>query len=248
MLDNYEHHPGLVKIGSRVLFREDPLRRSLQAYRIECALGSIKPTDAEWDQACKIALCAASTHLSLVRHFNWVHLAGGAQLAIATRNSLSAQPPAVQAAVAIHLRHPAEQRHGHPRADGTRWRLRDHLQLHFQGHVPSYSTTPTWNIGTSSTTLRRTVIRAVCAAPSFDTPTQENLEALFDVMHRFVGNYLEIYYPRTATGAKAVRSDAETLAWLEELNTRVPNGVGVSPQQMSPGTSWRGCWRASCTW
>ena len=38
-------------------------------------------------------LCAASTHLSLVRHFNWVHLAGGAQLAIATRNGLSANHP-----------------------------------------------------------------------------------------------------------------------------------------------------------
>ena len=59
---------------------------------MDFALGNgkdaIKPTDPEWDQACKIALCAASTHLSLVRHFNWVHLAGGAQLAIATRNSL----------------------------------------------------------------------------------------------------------------------------------------------------------------
>ena len=43
MLDKYEHHPGLVTIGSRVLFREDPVRRSLQAYRIECALGKIEP-------------------------------------------------------------------------------------------------------------------------------------------------------------------------------------------------------------
>ena len=58
----------------------------------------------------------------------------------------------------------------------------------------------------------------MCAAPSFDTPTQQNLEELFDVMHRFVCDYLEIYYPRNATGAKAVRNDPSTLAWLEELN------------------------------
>ncbi len=97
MLEKYEHHPGLINIGSRVLFREDPARRSLQADSIECALSKgkrpITPTDPEWDQACKIALCAASTHLSLVRHFNWVHLAGGAQLAIATRNSLPKDHP-----------------------------------------------------------------------------------------------------------------------------------------------------------
>ena len=37
----------------------------------------------------------------------------------------------------------------------------------------------------------------------FDTPTQENLEALFDVMHRFVRNYLEIYYPRNAARRQA---------------------------------------------
>ncbi|HUO39254.1 MAG TPA: hypothetical protein VMU34_16070, partial [Mycobacterium sp.] len=33
MLDNYEHQRGLLKIGARVLFRVDPLRRLLQAYR-----------------------------------------------------------------------------------------------------------------------------------------------------------------------------------------------------------------------
>ena len=67
----------------------------------------------------------------------------------------------------------------------------------------------------------------------FDTPTQENLEALFDVMHRFVRNYLKIYYPRNAAGANSVRNDPETLAWLEELNARVPNGVGVTPENVT---------------
>ena len=40
----------------------------------------------------------------------------------------------------------------------------------------------------------------------FDTPTQDELEALFDVMHRFVRNYLEIYFPRNARGASSVAS------------------------------------------
>jgi hypothetical protein len=67
----------------------------------------------------------------------------------------------------------------------------------------------------------------------FDTPTQENLEALFCVMHCFVGRYLEIYYPRSAVGAKSVQRDPETLAWLEELNTLLPNGVGVDPNSFT---------------
>jgi arachidonate 15-lipoxygenase len=68
---------------------------------------------------------------------------------------------------------------------------------------------------------------------NFDTPTQQNLEELFDVMHRFVRNYLEIYWPRNAFGAKDIRRDPETLAWLTELNTLLPNGVGVDPQNFT---------------
>jgi arachidonate 15-lipoxygenase len=63
----------------------------------------------------------------------------------------------------------------------------------------------------------------------FDTPTQQNLEELFDVMHNFVCDYLEIFFPQNATGAKDVRNDPETLAWLTELNARLPKGVGIDP-------------------
>ena len=37
--------------------------------------------------------CAPPRRISLVRHFNWVHLTGGAQLAIATRNAFSTSHP-----------------------------------------------------------------------------------------------------------------------------------------------------------
>ena len=67
----------------------------------------------------------------------------------------------------------------------------------------------------------------------FDTPTQQNLEALFDVMHGFVRNYLEIYFPRNTTGGNDVRRDPETLAWLGELNASIPNGVGVNAQKFT---------------
>src|ERR1700727_2809617 len=42
MLDRYEQRDELVKIGSRVLFREDSVARSLQAEGIECALSKQK--------------------------------------------------------------------------------------------------------------------------------------------------------------------------------------------------------------
>jgi hypothetical protein len=232
MLNNYEHHPGLVKIGSRVLFRKDLRRRSLQAYQIDCALGSIKPADARWDQACKIALCAASTHLSLVRHFSWVHLAGGAQLAIATRNTLSRDHPLCRLLW--------------PYIYGTQ-QSNDMVTRGQMARGGDFETTFSLTFDEMCRLFDDTYVdyRHVVNDPEtdgdsrgvrgagFDTPTQQNLEALFCVMHCFVGRYLEIYYPRSAVGAKAVQRDPETLAWLKELNTLLPNGVGVDPNNFT---------------
>jgi arachidonate 15-lipoxygenase len=67
----------------------------------------------------------------------------------------------------------------------------------------------------------------------FETPTQQNLEDLFNVIHHFVCEYLEIYYPENATGANDVRHNTEILDWLDELNRLVPNGVGVDPKNFT---------------
>jgi len=228
MLDKYEHHPGLVKLGSRVLFREDPVRRSLQAFRIECALGSIKPTDAEWDQACKIVLCAATTHLSLVRHFNWVHLAGGAQLAIATRNRLRQDHPL------FRLLWPyiyGTQQSNDMVTRGQMVRGGDFettFSFTFRGMCDLFDDTYEQYQHSVNDPETEGKTRGLPSA-KFDTPTQQNLEQLFKVMHNFVCDYLEIFFPKSATGAKDVRNDPETLAWLKELEARLPNGAGIDP-------------------
>ena len=233
MLDDYEHHPGLLKIGSRVLFGLDRLRRSLRAERIECALGSIKPSDPNWDQACKIVLCAASTHLSLVRHFNWVHLAGGAQLAIATRNRLSPNHPL------FRLLWPHIFATQHSNDIVTRGQMarggdfESIFSLTFEGMCRLFDESH----GDYPHRVNDPEVdgdaRGVRGA-GFETPTQDNLEALFDVMHRYVRNYLQLYCPRSCvTGPGAVNDDPEILSWLRELNARVPNGVGVNAEDLT---------------
>jgi len=67
ILDQYEHHKGLRSIGAEVRFRLNEAERRLEATEIDCDLGVCKPGDANWEQAQKIALCAATTYLSLVR-------------------------------------------------------------------------------------------------------------------------------------------------------------------------------------
>jgi len=230
MLNKYEHHPGLVNIGSRVLFREDPVRRALQAYRIECALGNgkIEPTDPEWDQACKIALCAASTHLSLVRHFNWVHLAGGAQLAIATRNSLATNHPLFRLLwpyIFGTLQSNDMVTRGQMAPGGD---FETTFSFTYTGMCKLFDDTYEQyqhSVNDPETDGNSRHVRGA----SFDTPTQQNLEELFDVMHHFVRDYLAIYYPDT----KAIRNDKEVMDWLDELNMLLPKGFRVSSKTVT---------------
>lgn len=222
MLNDYEHHPGLLKIGSRVVFGRDPLRRSLRPRRIDCALGAITPSDPAWDRACQIALCAASTHVSLVRHFNWVHLAGGAQLALATRNSLSPNHPVFRL-LWPHIFATMQSNDIVTRGQMSRGgEFETIFSFTFEGMCRLFDETHLLYPHEVNDPRVDGDTRGVRNA-GFDTPTQDNLEALFAVMHRYVRDYLRIYYPLP----HAVRSDTELLYWLEELGLRVPNGVGV---------------------
>ena len=234
-LKGYERHEDLTNIASRVVFRLDPLRRALQADRIECELGKIRPTDAEWDKACKIVLCAASTHLSLVRHFNWVHLAGGAQLAIATRNCLSADHPLCR------LLWPCIYGTQQSNDMVTRGQMvkggdfETTFSFSFKGMCDLFDDTYPDYRQIVNDPERDGTSRGVRGA-GFDTPTQDNLEALFETMLQFTLNYLKIYYSSSATGAGSVSNDKQVMAWLDELNRRVPNGVGVNPATVTRGT------------
>ena len=245
MLDQYEQRDELVKIGSRVLFREDSVARSLRAYRIECVLGKIEPTDPEWDQACRIALCAASTHLSLVRHFNWVHLAGGAQLAIATRNSLSQDHPL------FRLLWPyiyGTQQSNDMVTRGQMVRGGDFettFSFTFTGMRKLFDTTYGQYQHSVNDPEKDGDSRGVRGV-GFETPTQKNLEDLFNVIHQFVCNIWRF----TIRGVPPAPMTCTTTprSWTGSMNLR-----GWFPTELartritSPGTISRGWWQASCT-
>jgi hypothetical protein len=229
-LDKYEHHPGLRKIDSHVWFLKD--RSRLRAYRIRCDLGDFTPTDPLWEQACKIALCAASTHISLVRHFNWVHLAGGAQLAIATRNSLSSKHPLCRLLWPFIY---GTQQSNDMVTRGQMVRGGDFettFSLTFKGMCDLFDDSYRDYQHTINDPERDGDSRGIRGV-GLATPTQQNLEDLFKVMHSFALNYLDSYYPPNANGADDLCRDPETLAWLDELNSRLPNGVGVDSRNFT---------------
>lgn len=228
-LAQYAHHEGLHKLGAKVLFRIDPTRRALQAYRIDTTLGCAEPGDAGWERAKKIALASATTHLSLVRHFNGVHLIGGAYLAIATRNQLPPTHPLCRL-LWPYMFGTLQSNDIVTRGQMARGgEFETIFSFTFEGMCQLYE--DSWHDYRVIVNDPHDDARArQVLAQGFDTPTEDNLRALFEPMHAFARNYLQIYYPESGPGGatRAIRNDASVLAWLDELNALLPHGVDVS--------------------
>ena len=231
---DFEHHEGLVKLGARVLFEVDSTQRVLRAVAIESALGHSEPGDAGWELAKRLALCSATTHLSLVRHFNWVHLAAGAHLAIATRNRLPAAHPLMRLLWPYVY---ATQQSNDTVTRGQMLRGGDFettFSFSFEGMCrlfdSSYAECDFRMNDPQADAQARQVLDQ-----GFDTPTERNLAALFELMLEHAREYLALYYPAAVqgSGSAGLKGDAALLAWLDELNHLVPNGVGMRSEDLS---------------
>jgi hypothetical protein len=219
-LNRYEYHSGLRSIGARVLFRLNESARRLEATQIDCELGSCKPNDTNWNLAQKVALCAATTHVSLVRHFNGVHLAAGAAFAIATRNNLPATHP-LRRLLWPHMF--GTQYSNQIVTSGQMARGGDFETFSFtqRGMCKLFEETYDQYDITVLDPERDAELRGIRNA-GFDTPALSNRQTLFDVMQAHALRYLRIYYESD----EKLRGDPAFEGWIEELNRLVPNGVG----------------------
>lgn len=223
-LDKYEHRDGLHRLGIRVLFRVSGAAQVLEPFRIESAeLGTSRPEDRSWPRAMRLAVCAASTHTNLVRHFNWVHLIGGEYLAMACRNHLPSDHPL--------------SRLLWPHTFGTQQsnRFAIEAQMVPDGDFAAmYSFTHRGMCDLVSETVQAfgmsrfdpyddALARGITTA-GIDLPTEANMRRLFDVMLRHTTRYLDIYYPTD----EAVRGDRPIVRWLDGLNALIPHGVSLA--------------------
>lgn len=219
-LDGYEHYPGLRSIGARVLFRVNQSARRLEATQIDCELGTCKPGDADWEIAEKIALCAATTHVSLVRHFNGVHLAAGAPFAIATRNNLPAGHPLRR----LLWPHMYGTQYSNQIVTKGQMSKRGDFETTFSfphsGMCKLFAETYEQYDITVLDPARDAEQRGIAGA-GFETPALSNRQALFNVMNAHALRYLRLYYDSD----EKLCADEHLQNWVEELNLLVPNGI-----------------------
>ncbi len=220
-LGRYEYHPGLRKLGVRVDFELDKTTRRLRAVTIDSEeLGHCTPADPTWDEAQRLALCAATTHLSLIRHFNGIHLAMVAHFGIATRNVL-------------HANH-CLRRLLWPHVWGSHYsnELVTEIMLTKGGDFEEiFSFTHSGLCKLFTDTYNNYNIRVIdplfdaqdrgLSRDDLDLPALDNREAHFTVIHAHTRRYLDLYY----SCDQDLRDDPTVQAWVDELNRLVPNGV-----------------------
>lgn len=219
-LGRFEHHEGLCSLGVRVEF-DDRGDGHLATTRIEGdEYGVVSPTDADWNRAVLLALCAANTQLALTRHYNYVHLIGGDHWAIATRNHLQPDHPVFRL-LWPHIFNSLYTIHG---------TLRTQL-LPDGDFVNIYSLTHRGLIAYFDAMYERYDVRVTdpdadherrgLAGTSFAQPSHQNLRELSGLMVGHADRYLSTYYGDD----EAIANDAEVGAWLTELSALIPNGI-----------------------
>lgn len=227
-LQAFEHHAGLRRLGARVHFELLPAQRTLRATAIDCSAGRFTPADAGWGLARDLALCSATTHLSLVRHFNHVHLAAGAPLAAATRNHLPQEHPLLRLLWPCVF---ATQQSNDTVTRGQMLPGGDFectFSFSFDGLCRLFDASWTQHDFGVNDPAADASARGVIGQ-GFDTPAEDQLARLFELMHLHARRYLALYYPHAAAGGEvSLAGDPALGDWLDELNRTVPGGVGLT--------------------
>lgn len=219
-LSSYESHPDLYEPWAHVLFEFQEQDASLKPCRIECQLGTIVRDDPHWPLASRIAVCAASTHTALVRHWTWTHLIGGELCSFATRTQLTESHPLYRLLWPHMVGTHASNRLATlgqlvPGGD-----FEAVYSLTYQGlcHLISKSTaTFRLDIFDPREDWYRRGIRGIVPTPTFD-----NCKRLFRTMQAHAYRYLRLYYTD-----EAIRYDEQIQNWIGELDRLLPNGVGL---------------------
>jgi len=227
-LGTFEHHADACSLGLRVVFDEvstdapDVPARLTVRHIDSDEFGCVMPGDPNWTTAARLAVCAASTHLAMTRHFNYVHLICANHWAVAARNHLRYNHPLYRL-VWPHMANSLYTNYGitrgQLRADGdfTHMFSFTHAGLidYFDTMYEQYPITITDPVADRA--------RRGLDDVAFDTPSQRNLEEVFEVMHAHARRYIHIYYESD----EALRADDAVRSWLGALDASIPNGIGA---------------------
>ena len=221
VLGDFEHHEGLCPLGVRVLFAVDGASGELTATEIESdAFGSVRPDAYAWLESSRLAVCAATTHMALTRHYNAIHLVGGDHWAVATRNNLPPDHPLFRL-LWPHIFHSLYTNHATtrtqllPEGDFVNIYSFTHagLMAYYDAMYERYDVRIT---DPDADWQRRGLGDATLARPSHD-----NLLELSTVMNDHAKRYVDAYF----RSDEELRADPAVADWMGALDELIPNGT-----------------------
>ncbi len=217
---DFEHHRGLRSLAVRVVFSESIDTRKLTAQEIHTAdQGVVRRGEPGWREAKRLALCAATTHMSLTRHYGYVHLVSGDHWAVAARNHLPADHPIYRLLWpslfnSLYTNHAITRGQMLPGGDFEHMFSLTHAGL-MACFDTMYGRYPIAVIDPEADWARRGLADA-----KFDCRSQQNLMELFTLMHDHASRYVDAYY----ASDEELRADPAVAAFLDALATLIPNG------------------------
>ncbi|MGA9276971.1 lipoxygenase family protein [Ilumatobacter sp.] len=218
VLTEFDAQQGLVRLGATVIFERDPDARRVHPVRIDSAAGSSTPDSPDWESATRLAMCSITTHASLVRHFNFLHLTSGAPLEAATRRRLAA-------------RHPV-RRLLWPHVFGTHASndFVTEIQMKPGGDFESIFGLTQHGFcelfEATAADFDLAMINPVTDAArrgidTLDCPAHDNRTALYQAMLAHTSRYLDLYY----ASDDDVANDQALGEWLADVDSSIANGI-----------------------
>lgn len=228
-LEALARHPvkdGLHPIGCTVLLRPDPGAGKLVTRSVVYRGEVHHPGGPSWRLVEKVALCSLSTHLTIIKHNVYIHLIFITVHASAAINMLGTEHPIRR--LLHHCFHTA---------------LIGNYEIgQFQIRGPECFCTKLFSFDYPTMIA---VVNEYCdsfdvatmdpeadfrargvAGATFAYPYRDDVEKLWRVVRRYVGSYVDHYFPDD----DAVAADGELRRWYDELERRLPGGIaGYAP-------------------
>ena len=223
LIDLNRQRKGLIHLNRFLLEDAYPQEIAKSQVKDHDLPSSIEPGDKHWGLAKKIALCALTNHTSIIRHWSWIHLIPATQFAFATRTLLGPNHPlgrllwphiygTVQATKFGSM---AQMAKGGDFENVFSFPQKEMCKLFDDSYEDFrlYRSDPRLD-------AKNRVVNGL-KNQGVETPTQDNLEKLFDCMYTHTEEYLKIYYD----AGNPISQDGELVNWLNILNTGLPGGI-----------------------
>lgn len=220
-LGDHQVKDGLLPIGCTVIFSHDQGADRLATQSIVYQGAVITRADDSWGQVEKVALCSLSTHLTIIKHNVYIHLA---YLTVHTAVTIDTLPPDHPVRRLIH--------HCFQTALIGNYEV---SQFQIRGKRSYCCTLFSYDYDEMIAVINtyvdafdlRTLDPVVHAQmrgvtdPPFDYPFLDNVVSLWDIIWNYVSEYIDNYYP----GDYDAEKDAELEDWYEALDERIPGGI-----------------------